>query len=132
MSMKHKVSSRFRRLTDSEIEAYDLVPAWVAQQALLVRIPGLPGGYRGMTLSRLVLLTTDFDTADASQLVAHELVHVRQYIQYGKLGFARRYLGEFFTTLTQTRHWMTAYRSISLEKEAYELADQWAQRRSSQ
>jgi len=130
MSIRNQIAKRFRHLTDHEIQVYDLVPDWVAGRALLIRFPWIPGGYEGMTLGRLVLLTRDFDANGGSKLIAHELVHVRQYMQYGKLGFGRRYLNDFFSVLIRTGRWKVAYRAIGFEREAYDCANQWSSDRA--
>lgn len=117
-------------MSEHEIDAYDLVPDWVARRAKLVRIPWLPGPYRGMTIGTLILMRGDLLDRGINRVVAHELVHVRQYMEYGKLGFWFRYLKDFFTLYIGAWDWDNAYRSIGFEAEAYALDREWVRRRT--
>jgi hypothetical protein len=79
-----------------------------------------------MALGRYVLLARDVPRDGSSQLVAHELIHVRQWAELGVVGFLVGYLGSFFRELRTERSWDAAYRRIPAEQEAYRLADRWA------
>lgn len=120
---------RVRRLTQTEVDCYDLVPRHVACRAILVRVPVLPPGAIGMTSGRLVFLGGDEPYDGSSQLIAHELVHVRQFAESGRLLFALRYFGAYLVNLVRLRGHHRAYRAIPAEREAYSSAAAWAARR---
>ena len=82
-----------RSLTPDEVETYDHVPAAVARRARLHRVRWLASGAHGMTLGRHVLLVRGHE--DRPPLIAHELVHVRQYAETGTLRFLVAYLGHY-------------------------------------
>lgn len=123
-------NGRLRKLTNEEIEAYDLVPSELSSRVWLVRIASLPGPYVGMSLGRFLLLAKPVPDNGSSLLLAHELVHVRQWMELGVAGFTYRYLRDFVGGLRRYRRWDLAYRQIEAEKEARFLADQWLERRS--
>jgi hypothetical protein len=52
-------------------------------------------------------------------LLQHEKIHYRQAIEMLVVGFYLWYLIEFVIRYVQYKNWDTAYRAISLEKEAY-------------
>jgi hypothetical protein len=116
---------RIRRLSPSEIASYDLVPPAIARRAVLVRVPVLPPGAVGLTSGRFVLLLHDEPTDGSSDLIAHELVHVRQFAETGRLRFASRYLGAYLRNLLRYRRHRLAYLHIPAEQEAYGLSHQW-------
>lgn len=69
-----------------------------------------------VTLGRTILMR-ESRQGDGG-LLAHELVHVRQFRELGALGFLGRYVGAYLRLrLTGHRH-MAAYRRIPLEVEA--------------
>jgi hypothetical protein len=114
-------------LSSTEQAAYDLVPAHLAAQVRVVR--GIvPGPYAGITLGRFVILDHDLPADGRSVLLAHELVHARQWAELGVVGFLVRYLAGFTTALRRQRRWQRAYRDISLEQEARAQAEAWRQR----
>ena len=81
--------------------------------------PVAPGA-AATTLGPLVLVRRD--CADDERLLAHELVHVRQWRRLGVGGFALRYLRAYLRwRLAGYPHW-GAYRRIPLEVEAEWLA----------
>lgn len=57
----------------------------------------------------------DPTTKEGLALIAHELVHVQQYGKHGKLGFAERYLGEYFLLRRRGYGHTAAVRGISFE-----------------
>ncbi len=118
-----------RRLTKAEIEAYDLVPPELAERVVLVTIGFLPGGYAGITLGRFVFLTRMAVDDGAQPLLAHELIHVRQWTELGVVGFSFRYLRDFVVGLSRSRRWRRAYLDIEAEREARRLATSWARDR---
>jgi hypothetical protein len=121
---------RIRRLNPEEITPYDLVPAAIAHRAVVVRVPVLLPGAQGLTSGRLVLLRRDEPTDGSSTLIAHELVHVRQFAEQGRLPFALRYLSAYLLGLVRYRRHRLAYLNIPAEEEAYRLSRQWAQRQA--
>lgn len=56
-------------------------------------------------------------------LIVHELVHVRQWREYGRLGFIRRYVGEYLRGRTQGLGHSKAYARNRLELEATQVTD---------
>lgn len=116
---------RIRRLSAAEVASYDLVPAHIARRAVLVRVPVLPPEAVGLTTGRFVLLRRDEPTDGSSDLIAHELVHVRQFAEVGRLRFAARYLLSYLRNLLRYRRHRLAYLHIPAEQEAYGLSRQW-------
>ena len=119
---------RIRSLTGDEIASYDLIPAELASRVRIIRLP-VPGPYQGMALARFVIMGRDVSSDGSSTLLAHELVHVRQWAELGVVGFGVRYLAQFVSGLYRTRSWSTAYRQIEAECEARALAEEWRRRR---
>ena len=80
----------------------------------------------GLTLGRWVFLSMatwgELETGSrrARVLLAHELVHVKQYRRLGWMRFLSRYLGEYFAGRRRGLPHRQAYRAISLEREARE------------
>ncbi|MCP3991074.1 MAG: hypothetical protein GY724_18505 [Actinomycetia bacterium] len=122
---------RVRPLTRDEMAAYDLIPAELASRVRVIRAP-IPGPYQGVALGRLVFIGRDIATDGSSTLLAHELVHVRQWSELGVIGFGVRYLSQFVTGLAKTRRWSAAYRQIDIEREARSSAEEWRLRRNTQ
>lgn len=120
-----------RPLSDQELESYDVLPRELAERVRIHRIPRLPGPYHGLTIGRRVLLTKDVDTDGTSLLIAHELVHARQWTEQGLIRFGVRYLASFVRNLVWYRNWDEAYRYIGFEREARRDAAGWASRRRS-
>jgi hypothetical protein len=56
----------------------------------------------------------------------HELVHVRQWSDYGALGFLRRYLGDYLGRRRRGAGHRMAYWSIRLEVEARSVASRFS------
>ena len=119
---------RVRRLTAREVAGYDLVPAEIARRARVQRVPVLSPGMHGMTLGRIILVLRDDDRSGRRTLLAHELVHVRQYAEMGAMRFLWRYVGEYARNLWRLRSHRQAYRAISFEAEARAEAARWAAR----
>ena len=65
----------------------------------------------------------DGDPGFLARIIAHELVHVRQWKTKGLVGFLRHYLTEYIRGRARKLGHKEAYRAISLEAEAYEIAD---------
>lgn len=89
------------------------------ERAHIVPVPWLPLGVAGMTLGRFILLRRDHlsDTA----LLAHELVHVRQWRELGVPKFLWRYLSAYARGRAAGLGHQDAYRAIPLEVEARSL-----------
>ena len=94
-------------------------PADVAR-ARIVDVPWLTPGVAAMTLGRVILLRRDHGRDEA--LVAHELVHVRQWRELGAARFLWRYLGSYARGRAAGLGHQQAYEAIPLEVEARELA----------
>jgi hypothetical protein len=114
-----------RRLTEQELHGYDVLPRPLAERVRVVSVPVLVPGTSGMTLGRFVLLVGDTDRDGTRKLLAHELVHVRQWHELGTPRFLVRYLTGYLRGLVRHRRHRRAYRAIPLEIEAYALADAW-------
>lgn len=120
-----------RRLEGPEIEAYDLIDTDLARRVWILRVPFLAPGTSGMTIARLVMLRSDADRTGRRQLVAHELVHVRQYAALGVPRFLVAYLFDYARGLARHRNHRAAYLAIPTEVEARAEAAVWARRRES-
>ena len=117
-----------RRLEGPELTSYDVLDPDLARRVRIVRVPVLPRGADGMTIGRWVFLTNDRDRDGDRELIAHELVHVRQYADLGYLRFSARYLRDYAKGLLQHRHLRKAYLSIPAEVEARAVAASWRER----
>ena len=114
-----------RSLNALELDSYSLIPRALAARVRVHEIPALPGSYVGITLGRHVFLATDVPDDGESLLLAHELVHVRQWHEQGVIGFGRRYVWSFLRSMASTRSWNASYRAIPAEAEARLEADRW-------
>jgi hypothetical protein len=78
-----------------------------------------------MTLPWGIFVRGDLLAGDRSalaQLIRHELVHVRQWGELGPLRFLVRYLSEYLRLRRDGLGHQEAYRGISFEREARQLA----------
>ena len=95
------------------------VPVRVAPSWLL---GAWQGDIAGMTLPRVVYLSPrSFEAAlagNAAELLAHEAAHVGQWRRLGIPGFIFRYLSDYLRGRMAGLPHATAYRAISLEREA--------------
>lgn len=114
-----------RRLEAAELDAYDVVDRALAERVRIVRVPILPPGASGMTVGRFILLRSDVDRSGTRQLIAHELVHVRQFAEQGMLRFLATYLRDYLRQLRVHRRHRAAYLAIPAEVEARAEADTW-------
>lgn len=114
-----------RPLNTVELDSYNLIPRALATRTRVYEIPALPGSYAGITLGRHVFLATDVADDGTSLLLAHELVHVRQWHEQGVIGFGRRYVGSFLRTIPRTKSWSGSYQGIPAEQEARAEAARW-------
>ncbi|MEZ5247114.1 MAG: DUF4157 domain-containing protein [Acidimicrobiales bacterium] len=117
-----------RRLEGPELEHYGLDPA-LAERVRILRVPFLAPGSAGMTIGRFVLLTSDVDRTGERELLAHELVHVRQYAAVGLVPFLARYIRDYLRGLVRLRNHRQAYLAIPAEVEARAEARAWKRRR---
>lgn len=119
-----------RRLEGPEIAAYDLVPRTVAERVRVQQVPVLPPGASGMTIGRLVLLRRDDDRSGSRELLAHELVHARQYTEAGVVRFLAGYLRDYLRGLVTLRSHRAAYLAIPAESAARAEAAAWRRARA--
>jgi hypothetical protein len=109
-----------RRLTPAERVSFVHVPPLDRARARVVVVDRLTPGAAGMTLGRWVLLRRGHE--HDRQLLAHEMVHVRQWRERGVVGFLVAYVGEYVRRRRDgLGHW-DAYRAISFEAEARTLS----------
>jgi hypothetical protein len=94
----------------------------MAVRARLHRVRRLPGAH-GMTLGRHVLLVRGHE--GNQKLLAHELVHVRQFAEQGRLRFLASYLAAYLVNLVRLRRHRAAYLAIPAEEEARAEAAAW-------
>jgi len=119
-----------RPLNDIELDAYDVLPRELARRVRVHQVRGIPGGYAGMTLGRHVLLARAIEADGTSALLAHELVHVRQWADQGLVGFSTRYLSSFGRNFSRHRRWSPAYNDVDAEREARQETTDWLRRRA--
>jgi hypothetical protein len=79
----------------------------------------IPKGYRGLTFFPFVFLKYQIDIED-NVLINHERIHLRQQIELLIFPFFIWYGIEFLVRFLICKNKLTAYKSISFEKEAYE------------
>lgn len=65
----------------------------------------------------------DGDDAALARIIAHELIHTRQWKTHGPVRFLRQYLAEYVRGRARRLGHKRAYRNISLEAEAYDLVN---------
>ena len=118
-----------RRLTSAELDAYDVLPRALATRVRIQCVPFLAPGSNGMTVGRIVFLRNDGLYDGSRKIIAHELVHVRQYYELGVLRFLTRYLADYARALAKHRRHRAAYYAIPFEARAYAEADEWLARR---
>lgn len=99
----------------------DNVNVWPASR-LLRRIwrPGI----KGVTLWKWVFVDPELIRGDRerlARLVIHELVHLRQLVDDGYIGFTARYVWEYLDGRLRGKDRRQAYLDISAECEAREL-----------
>ncbi len=119
-----------RRLEGPELGAYDHISGLITNKVKLVKVPWLPNGADGLALATFVFVKDDIDPTEARTLIAHELVHVRQWAEYGVIGFAYRYVRDYLKNLVRLRNHYQAYLDIPFEIEARQQAHQWQSARA--
>jgi hypothetical protein len=116
---------RRRHLEQAEIDDFDHIADALLGRVRLVRTNLLPPAADGMTIGRFVLLRGNHIRESTSPLLAHELVHVRQFAEMGAPRFLGAYFGAYFKNLRRTKNHRQAYLDIPLEQEAREVAAEW-------
>lgn len=89
------------------------IPRWV---------PGRPAGFAHGWCVHLAPHAPSLDTLEGIALIAHELVHVRQFAELGAWRFRIRYLVEYLRGRLRGLSHDAAYRAISFECEARDVA----------
>lgn len=117
-----------RALNEVELAAYDIIPTALARQVLIVNIPFMPGRFEAITLGTIIATTRELPDDGTSELLAHELVHVGQWEDDGKVRFALDYVSQFAKGFASLRSWNQAYLRIGAEVEAREHAADWCDR----
>jgi hypothetical protein len=118
-----KNSSKKHRLTPDDLDRYHHVPSSVLEQVTLRESSFLPPGADGVTIGTTVYVRPGF--LDQPTLLAHELVHVRQYTELGFIRFLATYIGEYVQNRVRLRSHRSAYLAISLEKQARIETREW-------
>jgi hypothetical protein len=99
---------------------FPLVPRADVARARIVDVPWLTPGVAAMTLGPVILLRRGHGHDEA--LLAHELVHVRQWRELGAARFLGRYLVAYARGRAAGLGHQRAYEAIPLEVEARRLA----------
>jgi len=91
-----------------------VAPAWLRRLWV--------GPVQAMTLPGVIYASPDafraLEQGTARALLIHELEHVHQWRDHGRLGFTIRYLGDYVGARLAGFSHATAYRAISFEREA--------------
>ena len=123
-------SLRQRVLDEEEVSAFDHIADGLCRRVKLIRTNLLPPAADGMTIGRFVLVRGNHIEHRSSTLLAHELVHVRQFAEMGVVPFLASYFSSYAKNLLRTRNHRQAYLDIPLEVEARKEASNWAKTRS--
>ena len=113
------MTGRVRPLTADERAEQPHVPEIDRRRARLVVVPVLTPGVAGMTLGRWILLRRGHEHDRG--LLAHELVHVRQWRELGAVPFLWRYLRAYVRGRLHGLPHRDAYNAIPFEREARAL-----------
>jgi hypothetical protein len=109
-----------RRLDVLERRQFTHVPARDLGRARLLSVPVLTPGVAGMTLGRFILVRRGHERD--RELIAHELVHVRQWRELGAARFLIRYLAAYTRGRWRGLGHKAAYEAIPFEAEARAVA----------
>jgi hypothetical protein len=109
-----------RRLDARERARFAHVPVRDLDRARVMTVPVLTPGIAGMALGRWILVRGGREHDDG--LIAHELVHVRQWRELGAARFLTRYLRAYARGRRRGLDHRDAYEAIPLEAEARALA----------
>jgi len=85
----------------------------IHEHSWLFRLPIL-NSFEAITLRGLF-----FKNKMIESIVKHELVHINQIVEHGRVGFYLKYVGYFIKNFFTWFSWMKAYRMIPFEVEAY-------------
>lgn len=120
-----------RTLEVDEIASFSHVAEGVLGRVKLIKTNLLPPAADGMTIGRFVFLRGDRIEDRSTTLLAHELVHVRQFAELGAARFLVIYIGSYLANLVRLRNHREAYLAIPLEVEARREAAEWAEKHRS-
>lgn len=124
--LRRRATRIVRRISPDELELYrPVIAPDVARKVWLVQLPAIPGPYSGLTIANLVIVDRTLPPGTPSALLAHELVHVRQFHDKGVLRFTLDYNTSFVAGLVTERGWSKAYRAIPAEVEARSETTRW-------
>ena len=124
--LRRRATKVVRRITPAEAEVYrTVIAADLARKVWLVQLPAIPGPYSGLTIAKVVIIDRPLPPGTPSALLAHELVHVRQFHDQGILRFTLGYNKAFVAGLVTKRRWSKAYRAIPAEVEARSETTRW-------
>lgn len=115
-----------RPLEDPELAGYDHIAPDLLLTVRVVKVRALTPGTGGMTLGHHIFLVDDSDRSGRHPLMAHELVHVRQFAEQGRTRFLLRYVRDYLRALRQHRRHRAAYLAIPAEVEARRETEAWA------
>ncbi len=114
-------------LTQRQIVTYAMLcPLEHLARVRVHQVRWLPNRAGAMTLRNHILFRETRD--DPSHLMAHELVHVRQFAEQGTARFLFIYVADYLRGLVKHRNHHQAYLNIGFERSARAEVDQWAQR----
>jgi hypothetical protein len=83
------------------------------------------GPVAAMTIGGTIYVRPGLDKAKPevlARLLVHELVHVRQWMEVGRIRFAARYVGDYLCQRLRGRSHPDAYAAIRYEVEARRIA----------
>lgn len=109
-----------RALTAEERTGNTHVPEADRERARILVVRALTPGAGAMTIGRFVLIRRGRE--HDARLLAHELVHVRQWREQGRLRFVWRYLAAYLRGRRRGLDHRAAYLAIPFEAEARALA----------
>lgn len=125
LMVNKKRSEKRRLLSFDEIAQYDHVADGLLGRVKVIQSRFLPNGADGVTIGKFIFVKPGHFDRPISKLMAHELVHVRQFAELGGITFVSKYVAEYFTHLWKLRSHREAYLAISFEVEAREVAEKW-------
>jgi hypothetical protein len=112
---------KLRRLSETEVARHPHVPEVDRSRARILVVPTWVPGVGATTFGHLVVVRSGRE--GDRRLLAHELVHIRQWRELGLLGFLVQYLGEYLDGRGRGLSHRDAYEHITLEQEARTLAE---------
>tara|TARA_A100001011_G_scaffold392063_1_gene478817 strand:- start:182 stop:544 length:363 start_codon:yes stop_codon:yes gene_type:complete len=98
----------------------------VIRTKLLSWIPFIPIHPIGLTLGVLMIINPDYESPE---LIDHEAIHVRQYLELLFVGFVVLYLGWWIINRLKGMNSHEAYEAIPFEKEARAFSSSLKDRR---